>query len=335
MWKAYLKTHRSFIAIWGLCIGLVAFMMRYIRLTVLDIFYLLCWLIVPVLIYSMVRFFKQFRFYKTTQRRLQELDKPYLLYEVLPEAKTFDTEQMAMIVQKMTESASEQLRLKQKDQEDYYQYIQLWIHEIKLPLASLQLMIDNHHFDTLALQRVSHTMDDLVEQALFYAKSNQVAHDYHIKKQSSLEIMNTVVASFAPDFIQTKTQIIMPEQDATVLSDKQWVGFILKQLIANSLKYRASHQPKVVLRIKETAEGVYWYIQDNGMGISSIDLPYVFEKGYTGQQGRSDKKATGMGLYLCHTLSQQLNISLKIHSVEGEGTEVILFFPYHLTIYND
>lgn len=326
--KEWFKEHTVFFLIYTLCLMIVIIILHQLKLTFEDIIYVLLWLLLPLLIYSLLLLYRKYRYYKQLYYQLNNLDKKYLLYEMLPQATNIEEQYLNDIIFEMTQSFNDVLAKEQQQQKDYYEYIQLWIHEIKLPLASLQLMIDNRHYNFQHLQYIEKQMDHLVQQVLFYAKSHQVNVDYRIQKQSSLSIVQETIAAYAPDLIQAQFNIDLPQEDIDISSDKQWLSFILGQLISNAIKYRSDkHSPQLTIQFLEDDTTIKWKIIDNGQGIDSKDLPYIFEKGYIGTQGRGEEKATGMGLYLCQKLCQQLNIDIYVTSNVGEYTIVTLSFP--------
>lgn len=287
-------------------------------------------LLLPLIVYGIGDFLRRYHYYNEVQQRIQEIDRPFLLGELLPAASFIDGQLLNEIIRAMTASLNEQLTQLKAEQNDYYDYVELWVHEIKLPLASLQLMTDNHHLNPYEVKKALAQMDRLIQQSLFYAKSTQVNNDYHISVQSSQAILSDCVARYATDLIGNHFKIVMPENDVQVRTDKQWVAFIVGQLIGNAIKYRRlDGTPQLEIAIITTAEYIDWRIIDFGLGIPAKDLPHLFEKGYTGQNGRQQQQSTGIGLYLCQKLCQQLGIELMIDSIEGEKTVATLRFPIH------
>ena len=176
-------------------------------------------------------------------------------------------------------------------------------------------------------------VENYIEQALFYARSNIVEKDYYIKKVILKDIVNESIKKNKNTLIQSNTSIKMDNLDLEVNTDSKWVTFILNQLIQNSIKYKKSQIPlELEIYAKKEKEMVKLYIKDNGIGIGEGDIKRVFEKGFTGTNGReSNKKSTGIGLYLCKNLCNKLGISIKLYSNKNEeknsGTQVELIFP--------
>lgn len=324
---------------WGLWLmeGLALFIIDLIlwrfSLDGQDLFVIDLILVVPLLIYEVYDFMRRHAYYQELMTRLHQLDQPYLMGELLPDAKFVDGQRLNETIRQMTADLNERLTNLKVEQMEYYDYVELWVHEIKLPLSSLQLMIDNHHLEVKSVQKSVRQMDQLVQQSLFYAKSSQVNRDYHIKDYSSKQLLMEAIAKQASELIPLHFQIELPKNDAVVKTDKQWISFIIEQLVLNAIKYRkqdgANH---LKVEIIEQKEGIEWRITDTGRGISAQDLPHIFEKGYTGKNGRQQQQSTGIGLYLCQKLCQQLSIQLQADSIEGKQTTMILFFPKHETI---
>ena len=214
-------------------------------------------------------------------------------------------------------------------QEEYKEYIELWIHEVKIPIATTKLIIDNNKNEiTKSIDEEIEKIDGYIEQALFYARSNNVQKDYIIRKCDLKEIINTVIKKNKIKFITLKIKLDIKDVEREVFSDSKWIVFILNQIIDNSIKYLDKSRNQITIYSKENKECVILYIKDNGMGISDSDIKRVFEKGFTGSNGRiNGKKSTGIGLYLCKKLCDRLRIGLDINSIENEGTEVKLIFP--------
>ena len=172
-------------------------------------------------------------------------------------------------------------------------------------------------------------VENYIEQALFYARSNIVEKDYYIKRVILKDIVNESIKKNKNTLIQSNTSININNLDLEVNTDSKWITFILNQLIQNSIKYKKVKEP-LELKIYATREKekVKLYIKDNGIGIEEGEIKRVFEKGFTGENGRmSNKKSTGIGLYLCKNLCSKLGISINLTSKKKEGTQVELTFP--------
>ena len=172
-------------------------------------------------------------------------------------------------------------------------------------------------------------IENYIEQALYYARSNTVEKDYYIKKCNLKEIVNEVIKKNKKMLIAEKVVINTENLDIIVNTDSKWIVFILNQIIQNSIKYKKmDNQSKIEIYSKIGKENITLYVKDNGIGIKKEEISKVFEKGFTGTNGRiSSKKSTGIGLYLCKKLCDKLGIGIEIESNQNEGTKVRLVFP--------
>ena len=208
-------------------------------------------------------------------------------------------------------------------QEDYKDYIELWIHEIKIPIAASKMVIENNrNAVTKSIDEELDKVENYIEQALFYARSNTVEKDYYIKSNNLKDIVNEAIRKNKSILIQEKISINLHDLDIMVNTDNKWIVFILNQLIQNSVKYRKQEViAEIEIYAKQGKENVILFIEDNGIGIKKGEITRVFEKGFTGTNGRiSNKKSTGIGLYLCKKLCDKLGIAIELNSVESEGT---------------
>lgn len=192
------------------------------------------------------------------------------------------------------------------------------------------MVIENNKNEvTKSINEELDKVENYIEQVLFYARSNTVEKDYYIKKSSLREIVNESIKKNKNALIQEKISLNIHHLDLEVNTDSKWIGFIINQIIGNSVKYKK--QDKILeleVYAKQGKQNVVLYIKDNGIGIKRGEITRVFEKGFTGTNGRLiGKKSTGIGLYLCKKLCNKLGIGLELNSIENEGTEVRIVFP--------
>ena len=212
--------------------------------------------------------------------------------------------------------------------EEYKEYIELWIHEIKTPIAVSKMIVENNPSEvTKNINEEIEKVEYFVEQALFYARSNNVEKDYIIKPMNLKKIINSVILKNKRSFISKKIKLNIHDVDRKVYSDSKWMVFILNQIIINSIKYSKKDKAEIEIFSKEYKDNTVLYIKDNGIGIESDNLPRVFEKGFTGENGRKINKSTGIGLYLCKKLCDKLGQNIEINSVLNMETVVKIYFP--------
>lgn len=192
------------------------------------------------------------------------------------------------------------------------------------------MIIENNKNDvTKSIDEELEKIENYIEQALFYARSNNVNKDYYIKKISINEIVNETIKKNKAILIHEKVLVNIHDLELEVNTDKKWIEFILNQIIQNSIKYKKQDSTlELEIYAKQEKEKVILYVKDNGIGIKTGEVSKVFEKGFTGTNGRlSGKKSTGIGLYLCRNLCNKLGIGIELNSTENEGTEISLVFP--------
>ncbi len=192
------------------------------------------------------------------------------------------------------------------------------------------MVIENNKNEaTKSINEELDKVEDYIEQALFYARSNTVEKDYYIKESNLKDIVNESIKKNKSTLIQNKMLINIHDLDKTVHTDSKWIVFILNQIIQNSVKYKKQdNNSGIEIYSKQGKEKVILYIKDNGIGIKKGEITRVFEKGFTGTNGRlQNKKSTGIGLYLCKKLCEKLGIAIELNSIQNEGTEIRLVFP--------
>ncbi len=274
----------------------------------------------------LVEYFIKRNYYNDLNIKLNELKDKYLISELIDIPDFCEGKILKGVVEEAGKSMLENVNVYKHLQDDYKEYIELWIHEIKIPISASKMIIENNKTSvTKSIDEELDKIENYTEQALYYARSNTAEKDYLIKKYNLKEIINQAILKNTNSFVNSKISLEMNDLDIEVYTDSKWSVFIVNQIIQNSIKYSSR---KITIFKKELKENVVLYIKDDGLGISKGDLDRVFEKGFTGENGRIiGKKSTGIGLYLCKKLCDKLRIGLQISSKKGEGTEVRIIFP--------
>lgn len=205
------------------------------------------------------------------------------------------------------------------DLKDFYG---LWIHEIKTPIAENKLILDDPNPDLDLIRKNNKRIEDYLNILLGFVRYNSKTNDYVFKEVRIEPIVKEIIREKSYDFISKKISLDTRNLDFKVVSDEKWIGFIIGQLLNNALKYTPAGG-----MIKVYCENSSLIIEDNGVGIKQIDLPRIFEMGYTGENGRKFGSSTGLGLYLVKSIGKDLNLDIKIESEEGEFTKIIINFP--------
>lgn len=276
-----------------------------------------------------IEYFKRKKFYDNLLKILEELDEKYLITEIIKTPNFLEGQIFKNSLEQIDKSMLENVNKYKYMTEDYKEYIELWIHEIKIPIATSKMVIENNkNAITKSIDEELDKVENYIEQALFYARSNTVEKDYYIRKVVLKEIVNESIKKNKSSLIQEKISIDIHDLEIEVNTDNKWIVFILNQIIQNSIKYRKKENSIIEIYANQGKENVILYIKDNGIGIKQGEITRVFEKGFTGTNGRlSNKKSTGIGLYLCKKLCNKLGIGIELNSVQNEGTEVKLVFP--------
>lgn len=276
-----------------------------------------------------IEYFKRKNFYDNLLKILEELDEKYLITEIIKTPNFLEGQIFKNSLEQIDKSMLENVNKYKYMTEDYKEYIELWIHEIKIPIATSKMVIENNkNAITKSIDEELDKVENYIEQALFYARSNTVEKDYYIRKVVFKEIVNESIKKNKSSLIQEKISIDIHDLEIEVNTDNKWIVFILNQIIQNSIKYRKKENSVIEIYANQGKENVILYIKDNGIGIKQGEITRVFEKGFTGTNGRlSNKKSTGIGLYLCKKLCNKLGIGIELNSVQNEGTEVKLVFP--------
>ena len=309
--KEYLKDNiLNFMLLTFTVISIEILLMIY-NISVLIRIYIAVSILLIYLLGLSISYYKKKKFYEKVLKILEDIDKKYLLPEMIDAPDFLEGKILKRVIEDMGKAMTEHVNEYKFLTEDYKEYIELWIHEVKIPIATSKMIIENNKNEvTKNIDEELDKIDDYTEQALFYARSNTVNKDYIIKKIKLEKIVNMALLKNKKEFIGRKINVNIYDLDLEVATDSKWLVFILNQIISNSIKYKKQNE-NLTLEIfaKKQKENVTLYIKDNGIGISKNDISRIFEKGFTGENGRIiGKKSTGIGLYLCKKLCDKLRI---------------------------
>ena len=256
----------------------------------------------------------------------EQLEERYLLSEVMERPERADDQVYYRLLKLAGKSMLEQVAEVRRERTQYREYVEQWIHEIKTPITAMKLLCENIHSpETKELLVELEKINCFTEQALYYARSEHTEKDYSVREIRLFDVIHQSIAENKYLLLQNGVGIDLQETDDIVYSDEKWVCFILNQLIVNSVKYRTK-QPVLKFYTEHQNNQLILCVQDNGIGIEAGDLPRVFDKGFTGQNGRkAAHSSTGIGLYLCKRLCDKLGIGICVDS-KGSGTIVRLSF---------
>ena len=261
------------------------------------------------------------------QAIMDGLDKRYLFAECAPKPQSLYERKLFELLRLSGKSMIEAVSDAQAAQKEYREYIEQWVHEIKTPITAAKLICQNTDNDTRRkLSQELAQIDAHVERALFYARAENPEKDFIISKTELSAICEGAIQAHKTLLIQNGIRIETENLNENIYTDGKWAAFMLGQLLQNAARYRGE-APVITLSSKRLGRQVQLTIQDNGIGIPAYELPRVFDRGFTGSNGRKRGGSTGMGLYLCKRLADVLEIRLQIQSTEGMGTCVTLTFP--------
>ena len=218
--------------------------------------------------------------------------------------------------------------------DEYEEYIEAWAHEIKTPLGLMTFILDNRkeEISSVVYKRLEYArtkIQENIERMLYYARLKSTHNDYFFKELSLKESCIEVIEEYKVILQEQSIAVILDIDDYNVLSDKRGIQFIIRQIISNAVKYKNLEvsEPYIVITSDENEKNISLIIRDNGIGVKIYDLPFIFEKGFTGEIGEQRKNSTGMGLYLAEQVAKSLKIKLEVSEKYTEGFEISLIFP--------
>ncbi|MDO5424163.1 MAG: sensor histidine kinase [Eubacteriales bacterium] len=260
-----------------------------------------------------------FRKAKRKHERLLEIEKlPAAVMDDFPEAETLEDTDYQQIIQALRREQTaleNEMNEKYTDMVDYYT---VWAHQIKTPIASMQLSMQREDSDfSRRLSADLFRIEQYVEMVLMFLRLDSDSTDYVFEELDLDSLIRQTVKKFSGEFYRRKLSLIYEPVQVTVLTDEKWLAFVIEQVLSNALKY--THEGAITIEVEESKT---LCIRDTGIGIAPEDLPRIFEKGYTGYNGRTDKRASGIGLYLCKRICKNLGHRIFVDSAVDEGTVV-------------
>lgn len=321
--KMFLKEHIVHVCMYVGFMGIfyVIFSLYNVRTDAVQYAFLLS--CVWILAYGVMGFIK---YVKKHEALLETERKADTGLDTLPEVSSIMEADYQRIVKKLYDEKMDlesEGRIARCEMTDYYG---MWVHQIKTPIAALRILlqVQEQSEDESVVSLVKEMKPELfkieqyVEMVLTYLRIGDMSSDFAFEKCSLDDIIRQAVRKYSQMFILQKIKLNYEPVERIVLSDEKWLVFVIEQLISNALKYTKTGSISIYM------ERDYLVIEDTGIGIWTEDLPRVFEKGFTGYNGRADKKSTGIGLYLCKTIMDKLESEIRIESEVGKGTKVYL-----------
>lgn len=291
---------------------------------------LLLWLCFLIVIVGFIIFdyFNQKRRIEYLLSVIDTLDKKYLFAEVVDRPGSVLEQIYFRLMKTALKSMTDEVSISNRINDEYRDYIEQWIHEIKVPITSVKLVCENNKTDDIRkILSQTELIERDVERVLFYARLGSVEKDYLIREIALKDCVMNILARNKQFLIQNGVRVDTEAITDKVYSDDKWIEFIINQIIINSIKYRSNRPPVIEISSKDMGNHVSLSITDNGAGIRHSEISRVFDKGFVGSNGRAGKNATGIGLYLCKQLCIKLGIDIDVESEVNQNTTVRLCFP--------
>lgn len=326
--RDFIKERIVFIIINSLILLFTALLLMVLKVDSFAILFIVIINGAGILIYHIFDYLRKKQYYNEIKENMESLDKKYLISEVIEEGTFTESKLIYDVICKGNKAMNDEIGEFKRGINDYREYIELWVHEIKTPIATCKLLIENNESPlTESIGEEVCKLENYIDQALFYTRSNTLEKDYIIKEMSLSSCVNKVLNNNADSLIKKRVKISLGDLEKQVYSDSKWIEFILGQIISNSIKYMNKEHKELKIYCNENSKYVILNIEDNGAGISEKDISRVFDKGFTGENGRKFGKSTGIGLYLCKKLCKKLGLDITLISEEGKFTRVSIIFP--------
>lgn len=258
------------------------------------------------------------RYYKRHREMMRILENVQILSGELERGKTLAEEDLTAMVKKLKRLLDESETARRDDAKESMDYYTTWVHQIKTPISTMKMMLEGEDSEeSRSLLSELFRIEQYAEMALSYIRLGDGSSDYVFKEYDLDVIIRDAVRKYAPQFIRKKIRLNYGGTDVKVLTDEKWLRFVIEQVLSNSIKYTREGSVTITVTQEKVLK-----IADTGIGIAPEDVPRIFEKGFTGYNGRSDKKSTGLGLYLCKTACSRLSHKISAESEPGKGTVI-------------
>ena len=327
--KKYILQKINYILIYVIYTMLLFAYLKALGNGIQEIFFIIL-ITTAILIAILIQdFYQKKKYFKNLEKIIDNLDKKYLLAEIMEKPYKIEYAEFYKLLKKANKSMIEEVSQLEKSQKEYKEYIESWVHEIKIPITSSMLLYENNKSElTRKANTYMQEINNYVEQALFYARQEQVSNDYIIKKTDLQLIINNVISKNKNLLIQENIKLEIEDNLGYAYSDEKWLEFIINQIVINAIKYKKEENAQIKIYSQKNQNNICLYIQDNGIGIKESEIKRVFNKGFTGTNGRmKDKKSTGIGLYLCKNLCKKIGAEIEIKSKINEFTTLKIILP--------
>ena len=266
-----------------------------------------------LLCYLIYCFFREQQRHHMRQQQLSSIDCSWTELDPPTSSESCDLQEMIRSLGQRCNELTTELQSAKQESLDYYT---TWVHQIKTPISVMQMILQSE--DTPEHRELSAELfriEQYVEMVLTYIRLGSDDHDFVFRECNLDALIRQSIRKYAPQFIRRKIRLIYEPAEIAVLTDEKWLAFILEQLLSNAIKYTVQGSVTITVTPDKKLS-----VADTGIGIAPEDLPRIFEKGFTGYNGRADKKSTGLGLYLCRQTADKLGIGMMADSTPGKGS---------------
>ncbi len=316
---SYLYQYRGTAAMFAIYAGIYAWIFRLYDLETEAVLYAAGLCILLTVIVLPVHYFL---YRQKHGKRCAYLKQVEVMSDKLLEPQTLAEADYQEMIQRLQKVYKDELTAWQKERQEHMDYYTTWVHQIKTPISVMRMTLQTEDTkENRELLAELFRIEQYVEMVLNYLRLGSEDSDFVFQEYSLDGIIRQAVHKYAGQFVRRRIRLLYEPVDIQVLTDEKWLLFIIEQILSNAVKYT----PQGTVRICVTGDLVL-QIADTGIGIAPEDLPRIFEKGFTGYNGRSDKKSTGLGLYLCRMAADRLSHRISVESAVGEGT----VFSIHL-----
>ncbi|MBS4218463.1 sensor histidine kinase [Bacillus sp. FJAT-49711] len=319
-WKNYLSDHLSLLLVFFFSLAtttVIIWLDPNIHIHINNLLYLLFILILLFSIYLLFDFRKKKSFYRDANEKVHS---GYIIEPL--QTHTSEIRLWTQLLHIQKDQYEKKLEQIHNEQKEWHEYMTSWVHEIKTPISVTKMMIETEQIPNSMEEEID-KIEHLVDQALYYNRTSDFSKDYFIQEWNIEQIIKEAIKGNRKLFLSKKVKLELDLALLEVLTDKKGLLFILNQFLSNSLKY-TEVGGMISVQIQQKERRIV--IRDNGIGIAAEDLPRVFQKGFTGKNGRQIAASTGVGLYLANRIASKLGHQLTLHSVEGNYTEASISF---------
>lgn len=313
----YFYDKKAFYILYLSSIGIFCLILYLYNVFIEAVIYATILCLVLLIVYFAIDYFFYYQKTKNLESIFQLED---MILLDLPQSSGYIETQYQLMIHQIHHLLKEMKEQHEIHNQDMLDYFTLWVHQIKTPIFALRLLITSQNASTNDMLLQVLRIEQYVDMALHYMKLEQISSELRIKRYDLNELIQDVIKKQATFFIQKKLTLKIDPIDLQVLTDAKWLSFVLEQILSNALKYTKTGGIHIFV------EDEVLYIEDTGIGIKQEDLPRLFEKGFTGYNGRMDKKASGLGLYFCARILKYLGHPIHIQSTQGVGTTVMIDF---------